>query len=235
MDFLKDRRVVALIGAGAALAAGLVIAFVILRRSPAPAEPPPAAEGGLVVVSGRDDDQKLDPKRPLRCFVGGQFVGELPLEVCAQRNGVATGALDVGLDQAGALAATNGASSAITPLPPMAPPQSQPLTEAAPPEASNAVGASAQGEGPRQDCWRYGAGGWDELPTPQSMMGCVRALFSGHCPPAGSALYGRWDDQTLRLMNGAVEASANNRDFHDLVHPWAACAASAAEPARPGL
>src|SRR6185437_52804 len=82
-----------------------------------PAEPPPASQGGLTVVSGRDDDTKLDPKRPLRCFVGGQFVGELPLAVCAQRNGVATGALDVGLDQAGALAATNGVNSTLTPLP----------------------------------------------------------------------------------------------------------------------
>jgi hypothetical protein len=234
MEFLKDRRVVALIGAGVALAAGLAIAFVILGRSQKPTEPPPASQGGLVVVSGRDDDQKLDPQRPLRCFVGGQFVGELPLEVCAQRNGVATGALDVGLDQAGALAATNGASSAITPLPPMQPPQSQPITEQTPPEAANAAPPAAQqAEGPRQDCWRFGAGGWDQLPTPQTMMGCVRALFSGRCPPPGSALYGRWDDQTLRLMDGVVEASANNRDFHDLVHPWPACVP--AEPARPPL
>src|ERR1700727_1121538 len=100
MEFLKDR---------------LVIAGVILSRPHRPTEAPPAAQGGLVVVSGRDDDAKLDPKRPLRCFVGGQFVGELPLAVCAQRNGVATGALDVGLDQSGALAAaTNGAGAEIT-------------------------------------------------------------------------------------------------------------------------
>lgn len=226
MEFLKDRRVVALIGAGVALAAGLAIAFVILGRSQAPTEPPPAAQGSLQVVSGRDDDQKLDPKRPLRCFVGGQFVGELPLEVCAQRNGVATGALDVGLDQAGALAATNGASSAITPLPPMQPPQSQPVVEAPPAADAANSAAAAPTEGPRQDCWRYAAGGWDELPTPMTMTACVRALYGGRCPPPGSALYGRWADETLRLMDGKVEASPNNRDFHDVIHPWPGCAAS---------
>ena len=80
-----------------------------------------------MVVSGRDDDAKLDPKRPLRCFVGGQFVGELPLAVCAQRNGVATGALDVGLDQAGALAAAKRRDTPLTPLAQQQPPQTQPI------------------------------------------------------------------------------------------------------------
>ena len=113
MEFLKDRRVIALVGAGVALVLGVAVAWAIFSHSRAPVGPPPASQGGLVVVSGRDDDAKLDPKRPLRCFVGGQFVGELPLAVCAQRNGVATGALDVGLDPSGALAAaTNGARAA---------------------------------------------------------------------------------------------------------------------------
>ena len=54
-----------------------------------------------MVETGRDDDIKLDPKRPLRCFVAGQFVGEMPVSACARKNGVATGALDVGLDAGG--------------------------------------------------------------------------------------------------------------------------------------
>jgi hypothetical protein len=123
MSFLTDRRVIAIGGGALALVAGLAIAWVILKRSHPATEAPPAAQGGLVVVSGRDDDAKLDPKRPLRCFVGGQFVGELPLAECAQRNGVATGALDVGLDPSGALAASNGTGAQITPLPSQAPPQ----------------------------------------------------------------------------------------------------------------
>src|SRR5580698_6313904 len=133
MNLLRDRRVVVIGGGAVALVAGLAIAWVIFARSHKPSEPPPASQGGLTVVSGRDDDAKLDPKRPLRCFVGGQFVGELPLAVCAQRNGVATGALDVGLDQAGALAATNGVNSTLTPLTPP-PAASLPVVEQTPPD-----------------------------------------------------------------------------------------------------
>ena len=150
MDLLKNRWVVAAGGGALALAAGLVLAWAIYSRSHAPTVPPPASQGGLVIVSGRDDDARLDPQRPLRCFVGGQFVGELPLAECARRNGVATGSLDVGLDQAGALAATNGAGAPLTPLNALMPPQSLPVTEAAPPPAaSNAVPPPAtHGEAP---------------------------------------------------------------------------------------
>src|SRR3978361_1153058 len=98
MDVLKDRRVLALIGMAVALIVGLAVAFVLVRKPNASSEAPPASQGGLVVQTGRDDDIRLDPMRPLRCFVGGQFVGELPLNACAKRNGVATDSLDVGLD-----------------------------------------------------------------------------------------------------------------------------------------
>ena len=139
MEFLKDRRVIALVGAGVALVLGVAVAWAIFSHSRAPVGPPPASQGGLVVVSGRDDDAKLDPKRPLRCFVGGQFVGELPLAVCAQRNGVATGALDVGLDPSGALAAATNGAAPLTPLAAQAPPQSLPVIEADPSGATNAA------------------------------------------------------------------------------------------------
>lgn len=224
MRFLNDRRMLLLAGAGAALAVGLGLAWLFLARSPSPATPPPAAEAGLVVQSGRDDDLKLDPKRPLRCFVGGRFVGELPLAVCAQRNGVATSALDVGLDQSGALAATNGAATDITPLPPQAPPRSQPLIEAAPsPEVTNAAAAPASSAASSADCWRYGDGRWRRLPVSLSLSACAEALFAGRCPPEGQAFFGRWGDQALRLENGAVEVSSDNEDFRSLVDPWPAC------------
>ncbi len=136
MALHANRWLVALGGGVLALAAGLGLAWVIFSHSRKPETPPPASQGGLVVVAGRGDDAKLDPQRPLRCFVGGQFVGELPLAECARRNGVATGSLDVGLDQAGALAATNGAGAPLTPLNALAPPQSLPVNEAAPPDAN---------------------------------------------------------------------------------------------------
>ena len=107
MDFLKDRRIVVL-GGGAAVAllAGLGIAAALLAgHDQKQTEAPPASRAGLIVETGRDDDTKLDPARPLRCFVGGAFVGEITLAECAKKNGVATGALDVGVDETGALAA----------------------------------------------------------------------------------------------------------------------------------
>jgi hypothetical protein len=73
---------------------------------------------------GRDGPRrrrKLDPARPLRCFVSGQFVGEITLAECARKNGVATGALDVGVDETGALAAADEAGALLTPLPPPEP------------------------------------------------------------------------------------------------------------------
>ena len=83
-----------------------------------PTEEPPASRAGLIVETGRADDTKLDPARPLRCFVGGAFVGEITLAECAKKNGVATGALDVGVDETGALAAADQAGMVLTPLPP---------------------------------------------------------------------------------------------------------------------
>ena len=120
-------------------------------------EAPPASQGGLVVQTGRDDDIKLDPKRPLRCFVNGQFVGELPLSDCAQKNGVATGALDVGLDQSGALAAANAGGAHLTPLSPDA------NTSAANDSASADLGFPAAVDDQKavplarktMICWRY--------------------------------------------------------------------------------
>jgi len=135
MNLFQDRRAVLAGGAALALLAGLAVAILVGMRGGAGAgQAPPASQGGLVVQAGRDDDIKLDPKRPLRCFVAGKFVGELPLGDCARRNGVATGALDVGLDPSGALAAANGASADITPLPP-APEPVTPLTDPAGPAA----------------------------------------------------------------------------------------------------
>jgi hypothetical protein len=228
----RTGRIIAFGGAGLALAAGGLIAWLILARSPAPSAPPPASQGGLVVVSGREDDAKLDPSRPLRCFVGGRFVGELPLSVCAQRNGVATGSLDVGLDQAGALAATNGASSSITPLPPQPSQAAAPKAASAPPAAATPP-ASADAtpsapvapldESTPAACWRYGAGGWRRLPNPMTLALCVQALYAGRCPQSDDAFYGRWDDQTLRLTGGRVEISSDNRDFASLVDPWPPC------------
>ena len=205
MSLFSSRRAVVFVGMGLALIAGLAIAAFLLSSDPAPKESPPASQGGLVVETGRDDDIKLDARRPLRCFVSGRLIGELPLSDCARRNGVATGALDVGLDSSGALAAAQGASAEITPLPPQ--------------DADTQAGADSTSIPPRQvvksACWRYTDADWARLPDPLTLEACVEALYGGVCergPPA----YGRWGDRTLRLVDGRVEISPDNRNFRPL-------------------
>jgi hypothetical protein len=214
MELPKDRRVVVLAGMGLALFAGLAIALLMIagRRGDAGGEAPPASQGGLVVQTGRDDDIKLDPRRPLRCFVDGKLAGELTVSDCARRNGVASGALDVGLDPSGALAASNGASSHITPLPP-APVAAAAGTADAPPEAD---GAGISQSAAVAACWRYGDAEWTRAPEDMTLSACVKGLYADECDTAGPPVYGRWGDRTLRLLAGRVEISPDNRYFRVL-------------------
>ena len=176
MELFKDRRRVVLVGMGLALVAGLAIAAFLMSREPVPAEAPPASQGGLVVETGRDDDIRLDERRPLRCFVDGKLVGELTLGDCAHRNGVATGALDVGLDPSGALAAANGAGAQITPLPPA---QAGP-----PPTQVDVDGGMDRAAG----CWRYSDGQWERLPDDLPLSTCLQTLYAGQCQRGGAPI-----------------------------------------------
>jgi hypothetical protein len=218
MEVFKDRRSVALAGTGLALAAGLAIAALLLtsRDHTAP-QAPPASQGGLVVETGRDDDIKLDERRPLRCFVDGKLVGELTLSDCAHRNGVATGALDVGLDPSGALAAANGVGAQITPLPPIAAPPSSAQTD-----VDGGVGRAA-------GCWRYSDGQWERLPDDVRLSACLQTLYAGQCQRGGAPLYGRWSDRTLRLLEGRLEISADNRNFHVIADRSPGCFGAGAD------
>lgn len=218
MEFLKDRRVVLALGGGVALLLGLIIAIALMSGGKSK-DKPPASQAGLVVEIGREDDGKLDPARPLRCFVGGVFVGEITLAECARKNGVATGALDVGVDETGALAAADVAGTVLTPLPP-APVEVLPNPNAAaspPPAAAPAANAPVKG------CWRYVGAEWRRLPGDVPLNACLQTLFAGRCERPGGATYGRWGEQTLRLVPGRVETSADNRSFQTLVEQPASC------------
>lgn len=223
MDFLKDRRtLLALVGGAVALLAGVLIASVMINKGKGEkAAPPPASQGGLVVETGAPDDGRLDPAKPLRCFEAGQYVGEMTLAECAKRNGVATGALDVGVDEAGNLAAADQAGTMLTPLPPQ-PEAVVPLTPTptAPTQAPAAANAPAGG------CWRYADGGWRKLPNDLTLNACVQTLFAGRCERPGGATYGRWMQQTLRLVPGKVEVSADNRSFRPLAEQAQNCSIS---------
>jgi len=225
MQALKDRRIaLALAGAALALVAGLVVATTLMRRHSGEAgATPPAAQGGLVVETGSADDGKLDPTAHLRCFVAGQFVGEATLAECAKRNGVATGALDVGVDESGALAAANQAGAMLVPLPP---PAAQVVQTVPGPATTPAAAAPS---GPAGPCWRYQGGEWRKLPADMALSACVQTLFAGHCERPGGATYGRWLAQTLRLTPGKVEISGDNRNFRTLVEQAPSCAIAPVE------
>ena len=225
---LKDRRVAAALGAAVALVAGLVLGTSLMNRHKGEeGATPPAAQGGLVVETGSQDDGKLDPTAKLRCFVAGQLVGEITLAECAKRNGVATGALDVGVDESGGLAAAGEAGTTLVPLPPPAG-EGQPTPQTGAPPASGApaagVAAPAASSGPVGACWRYAGGGWRKLPNDLPLNACVQALFAGHCERPGGATYGRWMSQTLRLVPGKVEVSGDDRAFRTLVEQSPSCA-----------
>ncbi len=218
MDWFKNRRAVLFGGMALALIAGLIIALLVTTNSAAPEGSPPASQGGLVVQTGRDDDIKLDPKRPLRCFVNGRFVGELPLSDCAQKNGVATGALDVGLDPSGALAATHDGGAKLTPL-------------AADPHAADGEAMStsdsdlyAMGQdqtAPKSGrktsiCWRYIDSQWTRVAGEIDLTACVRAIFAGHCASDGNALFGRWGERGLRSLAGRIDLTSEDGDYRPL-------------------
>ena len=223
MEFLKDRRTLLLLGGGlGAVLIGLLTA-TLLRSPGGPTEAPPASKGGLIVETGRPDDTTLDPARPLRCFVSGQFVGELTLADCARRNGVATGALDVGLDESGQLAGTSGVGTEFTPLPP-AEVEPQPSAPQPSPQAPGADAGQVQAGGSAATCWRYAGGNWSQLPADMSLNACVQALYAGRCERRGGATYGRWGEQTLRLVPGRVEISSDNQSFRTLVEQGEGCA-----------
>ncbi|WP_366515295.1 hypothetical protein [Phenylobacterium sp.] len=56
-----------------------------------------------------------------------------------------------------------------------------------------------------------------------TQIACVQTLFSGTCERQGEAAYGRWGGQTLRLVPGRVEVSADNRSFRLLVEQGPNC------------
>jgi hypothetical protein len=217
MDTQAMRRTGLVLGGGAVVAilAGAILAWSLIaghRGEPRP--PPPASRAGLVIDENSPSANPVVATKPLRCFVAGQFVGDFTLAECALRNGVATDKLDVGVDPTGALAAAQQGGSVLTPLPPRQP------ARRAPPQTAGT--GPAAGAAPAAACWRYADGAWGRLPD-MALGACVQTLFAGHCERPGSALYGRWGQETLRLVPGKVESSGDNRSFRTLVEQGPGC------------
>jgi hypothetical protein len=215
----QDNRLLIAIGAGLAIVAAVVIALIFSGGRERDAEPPPAAQGGLTVDVA--DAPELNTTRELRCFVDGQFIGMATLTDCARRNGVATDALDVGIDETGALAAAPTAAFAP---PPSAPPVE--LTEAEPMPPVGQATPPAQATVPTASgaaCLRHTGSDWRSLSSSMSLNACVQALYAGTCVRPGEALYGRWGDTTLRLVPRRVEQSPDNSRFRTLAEQDRSC------------
>jgi hypothetical protein len=215
-----------LIGGGAVLAvvAAVGLGFMFTGGGDEAPEAPPAAMGGLTVAVA--DAPGLEPNQSLRCFVDGRFVGEATLADCAQQNGVATDALDVGLDETGALAAAPTASFIPVPEEPeidLADMDAIPMPDdgyeeaSAPPRQDYAQAPSGQA------CLRHVGNGWRQLSSNMGLSGCVQALYSGVCVAPGEAQYGRWGATTLRLVPRRVEQSDDNSRFRVLTRQNGDC------------
>ncbi|WGM30415.1 hypothetical protein [Brevundimonas sp. NIBR11] len=224
MQLPNDNRVIIAIGVGLAVLAAVVLALMFSGgREPAAPKTPETDEGPGALQVDLADAPSLEPTRELRCFVDGQFIGMATLADCAQRNGLATDALDVGLDESGNLAAAPTASFAPPPTVPTAietadgdfdnaplpeKPQTQPE-----PRVERASGAP---------CLRYTGSDWRELGR-MSLSQCVNALYSGVCVRPGDAQYGRHGNLTLRLVPRRVEQSNDNTSFRILADQDRSC------------
>lgn len=213
MRFPKDNRTILILGAGLAVIAAVVLALLFGAGGKGPTEAPPAARGGLNIDLA--EAPGLEPTRELRCFVDGQFVGMATLADCAQRNGLATDALDVGLDETGALAAAPTASFAP---PPQLPAAGTDMDAGAMPQPEPSSPAQAPVQpASGSPCLRFTGSEWRTVSTGMSQAACVRALYAGYCVARpGEAQYGRWGDVTLRLVPRRVEQSNDNNRFRVL-------------------
>ena len=210
MALPNDNRVIIAVGAGLVIIAAVVLALIFTGGGDKTPEASPASKGGLVVNLA--DAPSLEPTRELRCFVDGQFVGMATLADCAQRNGLATDALDVGLDATGALAAAPTAAFAPPPELPavqMAEEEPQPSMEPMPAPRPTPAAAGSP-------CLRHSGSDWRTLSSNMSLNACVQALYAGTCVGPGDAQYGRWGDTTLRLVPRRVEQSGDNSRFRTL-------------------
>ncbi len=221
MAFPNDNRTIIAIGAGLVVVAAVVMGLVFAGGGDKTPEAPPASKGGLNIDLA--EAPVLETTRQLRCFVNGQFVGMATLADCARRNGLATDALDVGLDETGALAAAPTAAFAPPPAAPVAEPGStETPTASTPVEAHSAPAQTAVVNG--SPCLRYTGNEWRTVSAGTTLGQCVQALYAGQCVGRpGDAQYGRWGDQTLRLVPRRVEQSSDNSRFRVLAEQDRSC------------
>lgn len=221
----SNQKTVLAAGAGIALIVGVGLAVLFVARTPKPSGPPAASQGGLQISV--NNTPLPNSSKKLLCYVNDAPVGELSLADCAKQNGVLEGALDVGLDDNGQLAAAPTASLAPPPaLPPAVaqPPLAQPSQPGATNPEPRAQATNQPSPVPAQArisggaaCLRYSSGEWRQVSASMGLNDCVQALFAGRCVHPGEADYGRYGETTLRLVPGQVQQASDNVHFHTVV------------------
>ncbi|BEV12611.1 hypothetical protein ATDW_31070 [Asticcacaulis sp. DW145] len=211
---LNRKQTIWLAGAGGALLLAVLIGWAI---SSSQKETPRMNTEGPGLVLDIDDAPTLDAKKTLRCFVNGEFVGQLTIADCAKKNGVAANALDVGVDESGEMTAAPTAS--LAPPPVISADKVAPVVV----ESGEPVAATAPTTGPAGACLRFAGNEWTRLSDGISLNACATLLFDGRCERPGSASYGRWGSQTLRLVPKRVEISDDNKTFRTLLEQGQGC------------
>ena len=222
LDRLQEPRVIVGVGGGAALLVAVVAVALLVSHRGGASVPDGASEGALQMEPGKTTP--AGASAALRCFVGGQMVGEMPLDDCARRNGVSSQALDVGLpppppapEAAPAAAPESGPEVADVERRSYAP-LSRPTPGPISPSPQQVKADDDGGGDGRGQCLRYAGGGWRAAPGgAASLKACVHALYEGRCVRPGDGLYGRYGALTLRLVPGRVEIASDNRNFRPLV------------------
>ena len=210
------------IGAAVAIVAAIVLGLALSKGHKDDPKMNDQPTGLTFDVS--EPNPQLDPKKPLRCYVNGADVGELTLADCAKKNGVATGALDVGVDDQGNVTAAPTGSLAPVPGAPAsaAPGATTPVVQPEP--AGEIVPETPQATaGPTAACLRYNSNTWNRLSDGLTLGQCVKLLYDQRCVTPGNASYGRWGDKTLRLVPKRVEISDDNTNFRTLVEQGQGC------------
>jgi hypothetical protein len=105
-------------GTGFALVAGVVIAVTLLPRHSAYKGDGAAPGAALQVHRYAPQPRSLTSEAMLPCYVAGASIGSRSLTDCAQRNGVASGRLDVGLTPSSAASAAAPSEQAYGGPPP---------------------------------------------------------------------------------------------------------------------
>ena len=221
-----DQKRVLWLGAGALVAVVIAIGLAMIMSSGHKDDKRMNDEPTGLQFNVAEASASMDSKKPLRCYVNGAEVGDMTLEECAQKNGVAAQKLDVGLDDNGNMtAAPTGSLAPVPTAPTSAAANAKPQADAAPAGDSGEVvpATPAATTGPAAACLRFNGGEWNKLSDGLTLGQCVQLLYDGRCVSPGSAQYGRWGDKTLRLVPHRVEQSDDNTTFRTLVEQGQGC------------